>query len=103
MTPSIRRRQGNKITFPDLVIRPASSHTKYLQLVSMGGGLDLHPSQFSLGRCARTRFVALPAVLRCAGHTNFECIVVASYQDYLLAWLADAAEEFLGYHTIRSP
>lgn len=64
-------------------------------LLLKGCALDLHPSRFSPGRCARTRFAALPIVLRCKGPTNFECMVVASYQDYLLSWLADAAEEFL--------
>ena len=64
-------------------------------LLLKGCALDLHPTQFRPGRCARTRFAALPAVLRCTDPTNFQCIVTASYQDYLLSWLADAAEEFL--------
>lgn len=64
-------------------------------LLLKGCALDLHPSRFPPGRCARTRLAALPTVLRCAGPVNFECIVASSYQDYLLSWLADAAEEFL--------
>ena len=64
-------------------------------LLLKGCALDLHPSQFPPGRCARTRFAALPTILRCTGPTNFECIVTSSYQDYVLSWLADAAEEFL--------
>ena len=64
-------------------------------LLVKGCALDLHPSHFPPGRCARTRFAALPTVLRCTGPTNFECIVTSSYRDYLLSWLADAAEEFL--------
>lgn len=64
-------------------------------LLLKGCSLDLHPSRFPPGRCARTRFAALPAVLRCMGPTHFECIITSSYQDYLLSWLADAAEEFL--------
>jgi sarcosine oxidase subunit gamma len=64
-------------------------------LLLKGCALDLHPSRFPPGRCARTRFAALPAVLRCTGATNFECIVLASYQSYLLSWFTDAAEEFL--------
>lgn len=67
-------------------------------LLLKGCSLDLHPSQFPPGRCARTRFAALPAILRCTGPTTFECIVTSSYQDYLLTWLADAAEEFLDSH-----
>ena len=64
-------------------------------LLLKGCALDLHPSRFLPGRCARTRFAALPAILRCTGPTNFECVVAFSYRDYLLSWLADAAEEFL--------
>lgn len=64
-------------------------------LLSKGCSLDLHPSQFPPGRCARTRFAALSTVLRCTGPSNFECTVSSSYQDYLLSWIADAAEEFL--------
>jgi sarcosine oxidase subunit gamma len=64
-------------------------------LLLKGCSLDLHPSRFPPGRCARTRFAALPTVLRCTDPTNFECIITSSYQDYVLSWLADAAEEFL--------
>jgi sarcosine oxidase subunit gamma len=64
-------------------------------LLLKGCALDLHPSHFPPGRCARTRFAALPTVLRCTGPTNFECVIASSYRDYLLSWLADAAEEFL--------
>ena len=64
-------------------------------LLLKGCSLDLHPSRFPPGRCARTRFAALPTVLRCTGPMNFECIITSSYQDYLLSWLTDAAEEFL--------
>ena len=68
--------------------------TEVRSLLLKGCGLDLHPSHFLPGRCVRTRFAALPTVLRCRGPTNFECVVTSSYQDYLLSWLADAAEEF---------
>ena len=62
-------------------------------LLLKGCALDLHPS----------RFAALPTVLSCKGPTNFECMFVASYQEYLLSWLADAAEEFLDSHATRRP
>lgn len=64
-------------------------------LLLKGCALDLHPSRFPPGRCARPRFAALPTVLHCTGPTNFECVVTSSHQDYLLSWLADAAEEVL--------
>jgi len=65
------------------------------ELLLKGYSLDLHPSRFPPGRCARTRFAVIPTVLRCTGPTDFQCIITSSYQDYLLSWLGDAAEEFL--------
>jgi len=61
-------------------------------LLQKGCSLDLYPSRFPPGRCARTRLASLPAILRCTAPTKFECIVAASYCDYLLTWLADAAK-----------
>jgi hypothetical protein len=32
----------------------------------------------------------MAVVVRCIAVSSFECIVARSYQEYLLAWLADA-------------
>jgi sarcosine oxidase subunit gamma len=64
-------------------------------LLLKGCSLDLDPSHFPPGRCARTRFASLPVILRCTELATFQCIVTSSYRDYLLSWLTDAAEEFL--------
>ncbi len=56
-----------------------------------GCSLDLHSSRFPAARCARTRFAGVPVVLRCRASSAFEAIVAASYQQYLLAWIADAS------------
>jgi len=61
-----------------------------------GCALDLHPSRFPPGRCARTRFAALATVIQCTQPSTFECIVSSSHRDNLLSWLADATEEFVG-------
>jgi sarcosine oxidase subunit gamma len=63
-------------------------------LLSKGCALDLHPSRFPPVRCARTRFAAMPVIVRCMRSSTFECIVARSYTDYLLSWLKDAALEF---------
>ena len=60
-------------------------------LLLKGCSLDLHPSRFPPGICARTRFASLPAILRCTGLDTFECIVTATYRDYLMSWLTDAS------------
>lgn len=56
-----------------------------------GCSLDLHPERFPVGRCARTRFAGVPAVLCCRGDSRFEGVVAASYREYLLAWIGDAS------------
>jgi sarcosine oxidase, subunit gamma len=65
-------------------------------LLSKGGGLDVHPQMFPPGRCARTRLAGMPVIVRCTEESTFQCIVAASYGDYLDSWLADAALEFSG-------
>lgn len=65
-------------------------------LLSKGCGLDVHPRTFPPGRCARTRLAGMPVIVRSTGESTFQCIVAASYGDYLDSWLADAALEFSG-------
>jgi sarcosine oxidase subunit gamma len=64
------------------------------ELLAKGCSLDLHPPLFPAGRAARTRFAAMPVIVRCTGTSAFELIVTRSYTDYLLSWLADAELEF---------
>jgi sarcosine oxidase, subunit gamma len=54
-----------------------------------GCSLDLHPTRFPIARCARTRFAGVPTVLRHQAPSTFEAIVSSSYQQYLLAWIAE--------------
>jgi sarcosine oxidase subunit gamma len=63
-------------------------------LLAKGCSLDLHPPLFPPGRSARTRFAGMPVIVRCAGTSNFELLVMQSYADFLLSWLADATLEF---------
>ena len=63
-------------------------------LLAKGCSLDLHPPCFPPGRCARTRFAAMPVIIRCMQGSTFECVVTSSYADYLRSWLTDACEEF---------
>jgi sarcosine oxidase subunit gamma len=65
-------------------------------LLSKGCGLDVDPRTFPPGRCARTRLAGMPVIVRCTEESTFQCIVAASYVDYLDSWLADAALEFSG-------
>jgi sarcosine oxidase, subunit gamma len=63
-------------------------------LLAKGCALDLHPSRFAPGRCARTRFASMAVIVRCMRDFAFECIVTRSYAEYLESWLTDAALEF---------
>ena len=65
-------------------------------LLTKGTALDLDPTCFPPGRCARTRFADIPLIVRCIRMPAFELIVASSYHDYLIAWLNDAAREFQG-------
>jgi sarcosine oxidase, subunit gamma len=63
-------------------------------LLNKGTALDLDPTCFPPGRCARTRFADIPLIVRCMRVSAFELIVASSYHEYLIAWLNDAAGEF---------
>jgi sarcosine oxidase subunit gamma len=63
-------------------------------MLAKGCSLDLHPAHFGPGRAARTRLAGMPVIIRCVSPTTFECIVAASYAEYLTSWLDDAALEF---------
>lgn len=65
------------------------------ELVSKGCGVDLHPRQFPVGQCARTRFAQIPVIVHCLDTMpSFELHVASSHFAYLHSWLLDAALEF---------
>jgi sarcosine oxidase, subunit gamma len=65
-------------------------------LLTKGTALDLDPTCFPPGRCARIRFADLPLIVRCTRMAAFELIVASSYHEYLISWLNDAEVEFSG-------
>ncbi len=64
--------------------------------LSKGCGLDLHPDVFTKDRSARTRLAGMPVIMRCREPNVFDLVVSVSYQQYLLAWLADASLDCAG-------
>ena len=68
-------------------------------LLSKGTSVDLDPTRFPPGHCARTRFADVPVIVRCVRVSTFELIFASSYDEYLIAWLNDAAREF---HTLTT-
>lgn len=72
-------------------------------LLTKGTALDLDPTCFPPGRCARTRFADISVIVRCMRTSAFELIVASSYHEYLISWLNDAATEFQALTTIQQP
>ena len=83
--------------------RLAIEHSEARVLLAKGTALDLDPTCFPPGRCARTRFADIPVIVRCMRMSAFELIVASSYQEYLISWLNDAAREFQALTTIQQP
>ena len=83
--------------------RLAIEHSEARVLLSKGTALDLDPTCFPPGRCARTRFADIPVIVRCMRMSAFELIVASSYHQYLISWLNDAAREFQALTTIQQP
>lgn len=63
-------------------------------MLSSGCGLDLDPSRFGSGQCARTRLASVPVVIDCRVAHEFDLYVARSHGSYLRMWLADAAENY---------
>ena len=65
------------------------------ELLVRGCGLDLHPEQFPVGRCTRTRFAQLPVLIHCTEtKPGFDLYVGRSYFAWLKTWVEDAAVAF---------
>lgn len=61
-------------------------------VLARGCSLDLRPSRFGPGRCARTLLARADAILHCTGDDTFRVLVRRSYAPYVHAWLEDAIE-----------
>jgi len=56
--------------------------------------VDLHPSEFPVGKVVSTVFAKSSAVIRRKGATEFELVVRRSFADYIWLWIQDASREF---------
>ncbi|MBV1790413.1 sarcosine oxidase subunit gamma family protein [Marinobacterium sp. D7] len=56
--------------------------------------LDVHPSQFPVGKVAGTVFAKSTAVVRRSGEDSWELVVRRSFADYIWLWLQDASREY---------
>jgi len=61
------------------------------EVLRQGTAIDLHPSVFGPGRCARTRFAKTRALLHHTGaESSYHVYVPRSYADYFLHWFERA-------------
>lgn len=56
--------------------------------------LDLHPSQFPVGKVAGSVFAKSSALIRRTGEASWELVVRRSFADYIWLWLQDASREY---------
>lgn len=57
--------------------------------------IDLHPSEFPVGKVVSTVFAKSTAVIRRTGEKQFELVIRRSFSDYLWLWIQDASREFV--------
>ena len=62
-------------------------------LLAMGAGLDWSSRAMPAGRCVRTRFARIAAVLHAVGSQRFDVYVDRSHRDYLDRWLDHAIQD----------
>jgi len=63
------------------------------RILGMGSGIDFHPRAFGVGRCVRTRFANVGALIRGVAPDGFELYVDRSVTDYLERWFAYASAD----------
>lgn len=56
--------------------------------------IDLHDSEFPVGKVVSTVFAKAGAVIRRTGETEFELVVRRSFADYIWLWIQDASQEY---------
>jgi sarcosine oxidase subunit gamma len=62
-------------------------------LLAMGAGLDWTHGAMPAGRCVRTRFARIAAVLHAVGPQRFDVYVDRSHRAYLDRWLDHAIQD----------
>lgn len=68
--------------------------TRARQVLEKGFHLDLHPRAFTVGTAVASVLGPVPVILHRYAENGFRVFPRASFADYLVRWLLDAAEEF---------
>ena len=68
---------------------------KYAQyVIKKSSPIDIHPSEFPVGKVVTSVFAKSSAIIRRSGENEFELVIRRSFSDYLWLWLQDASREY---------
>jgi len=70
------------------------SGTNVLEVLKKCTPIDLHSSQFPIGKVVSTLFAKSNAIIRRTGEQSFELVIRRSFADYIWLWLQDACSEY---------
>jgi sarcosine oxidase subunit gamma len=70
------------------------SGDRVIDMLKKGTPVDLHDSEFPVGKVVSTVFAKSGATIRRTGQTEFELVVRRSFADYLWLWIQSASQEF---------
>jgi len=67
---------------------------KVVDMLKKSTPVDLHETEFPVGKVVSTVFAKAGAIIRRTGANEFELVVRRSFADYLWLWIQSASEEF---------
>lgn len=70
------------------------SGDKVVDMLKKATPVDLHDSEFPVGKVVSTVFAKSGATIRRTGAAEFELVVRRSFADYLWLWIQSASQEF---------
>ena len=62
-------------------------------VLSMGCGIDMHPSAFMTGQCVRTHFANVLLLIVAVGDNDFDLYLDRSHARYLNDWIVNSGED----------
>ncbi|MBS98315.1 MAG: sarcosine oxidase subunit gamma family protein [Oceanospirillaceae bacterium] len=65
-----------------------------IDVLKKSTALDVHPSQFPVGKVAGSVFAKSTALVRRSSEDTWELVIRRSFADYLWLWLQDASREY---------
>ena len=65
-----------------------------VDMIKKSTPVDLHDSEFPVGKVVSTVFAKAGAVVRRTGESEFELVVRRSFADYIWLWIQDASQEY---------